>query len=98
MRYEQTVKEHLRITILRLLSEDSGYTLNESIITDLAPLYGLRPSRDNVRTELAWLKGQGLVAFDNSTGIIIAVLTREGIDVALGRSTVPGVKRPSPGA
>jgi len=55
MSYEQTVQEHLRITLLRLLSEDPNYTMNDSILTDLTENYGFTPSRDRVRTELAWL-------------------------------------------
>ena len=96
MSYLETVQEHLRLTILRLLSEDPDYTLNDSILTDLTGEYGFTPSRDKVRTELAWLKEQGLVIIDNDPGITIATLTERGLDVAKGRVIVPGVKRPSP--
>lgn len=95
---EQTIRQHLRITILRLLAEDPNYTMNDSIISDLVGNYGFTPSRDKVRTELAWLREQGLVDYDDDDGIIISVLTRRGDDVAHGRSRVPGVKRPGPGA
>lgn len=97
MKYEQTVQEHLRLTILRLLSEDPDYTMNDSLITDLTENYGFTPSRDRVRTELAWLKEQGLVTTDIDPAITIAILTERGADVARGRVTVPGIKRPSPG-
>ena len=96
MSYEQTIQEHLRITLLRLLYEDPDYTQNDSLLTDLSEAYGFTPSRDKVRTELAWLAEQGLVTIDDGK-IIIAMLTERGADVARGRVTVPGVKRPSPG-
>ena len=96
MSYEQTVQEHLRITLLRLLSEDPNYTMNDSILTDLTENYGFTPSRDRVRTELAWLAEQGLVKADSEPGITIATLTERGADAARGRVTIPGVKRPSP--
>ncbi|BCS94603.1 hypothetical protein DSLASN_02350 [Desulfoluna limicola] len=96
MSYEQTIQEHLRITLLRLLYEDPDYTQNDSLLTDLTEAYGFTPSRDKVRTELAWLAEQGLVTIDDGK-IIIAMLTERGADVARGRVTVPGVKRPSPG-
>lgn len=96
MSYAQTVRQHLRLTILRLLADDPDYTLNDSIITDLTPDYGFSPSRDQVRTELAWLRDQGLVRFDDDKSIIIAELTQTGADVAVGRAANPGVKRPSP--
>ena len=97
MSYERTIQEHLRITLLRLLVDDPNYTLNDSMLTDLTEPYGFNPSRDKVRTELNWLKEQGLVTTDNDPGITIATLTERGMDVANGRTTVPGVKRPSPG-
>lgn len=96
MSFERTVREHLRITILRLLFEDPNYTLNDSMITDLTEEYGFTPSRDKVRTELAWLKEQDLVSFEPDPNIVIAALTERGADVAQGRVTVPGIKRPSP--
>ena len=97
MSYAQTVQEHLRLTILRFLEEDPNYTMNDSMITDMAPDYGFSPSRDKVRTELSWLREQGLVSYADDPAIIIAKLTERGADVALGRTTVPGIKRPSPG-
>lgn len=96
MSYAQKVREHVRVTILRLLEEDPNYTMNDSLITDLVSEFALSASRDTVRTELAWLREQGLVTFNNDAGIIIATLTERGADVALGRATVPGIKRPSP--
>lgn len=96
MSYEETLQQHLRLTILRLLADDQSYTMNDSIITDLTPEYGFTPSRDRVRTELSWLKQQGLVRYDDDAGIIIAELTERGLDAARGRVTVPGIKRPSP--
>lgn len=96
MSYVKTVQEHLRITLLRLLEEDPDYTLNESLLTDLTENYGFTPSRDRVRTELAWLKEQGLITLDTESSLTIATLTERGSDVARGRVEVPGVKRPSP--
>lgn len=49
MSYAQKVQEHLRITILRLLVDDPNYTMNDSIITDLATEFGISPTRDQVR-------------------------------------------------
>jgi len=95
MSYKDTITEHLRLTLLRLLFEDPDYTLNDSLMTDLTENFGFTPSRDKVRTELAWLAEQGLVELDDGK-IIIATLTERGADVARGRVTAPGIKRPSP--
>jgi Fe2+ or Zn2+ uptake regulation protein len=96
MGYEQTIQEHLRLTLLRLLAEDPDYTMNDSLLTDLTENYGFTPSRDKVRMELSWLAEQGLIRTDNDPKITIAILTERGADVARGRVTVPGIKRPSP--
>lgn len=97
MNYGKVVAEHLRITILRLLAEQSDYTLNDSLIRDMVPEFGFRPSRDMVRTQLAWLDEQGLVRVSNTGGCHVAHLTERGEEVAKGYATVPGVKRPPPG-
>lgn len=94
--YEETVREHLRITLLRLLNEQPDCTLNESLLTDLSGSYGFSASRDRVRTELAWLAEQGLVEVDDMCGLQVATLTTRGEDVAMARVLVPGVKRPRP--
>lgn len=96
MSFSDTVSQHLRITLLRLLSESANYTINESILTDGTEPYGFTPSRDRVRTELYWLQEQGLVALDDDPGIIVACLTERGLDVVNARVVVPGIKRPTP--
>ncbi len=96
MSISDTVSEHLRITLLRLLAETANYARNESILADSTEPYGFTPGRDRVRTELYWLQEQGLVSLDDDPGIIVATLTERGLDVANARVVVPGVKRPTP--
>lgn len=88
-------KEHQRLVVLRLLSEDAGYDLNESILHDGINMVGLDISRDSLRTQLAWLEEQGLITLFMVGSIRIAKLTERGLDVANGRAKVPGIKRPS---
>ncbi|GAB2933545.1 VpaChn25_0724 family phage protein [Rheinheimera gaetbuli] len=88
-------KEHQRLVVLRLLSEDAGYDLNESILHDGINMVGLDISRDSLRTQLAWLEEQGLIKLSMVGSIRIAKLTERGLDVANGRAKVPGIKRPS---
>lgn len=97
MSYDQLVAEHLRITILRLLSEQTDYALNESILQDMVERFGFAPSRDNLVAQLAWLDEQGLITAGGPEHCRVATLTARGEDVAKGRATVPGVKRPRPG-
>jgi Fe2+ or Zn2+ uptake regulation protein len=98
MEYKKVFSEHLRITILRMLAEQPDYTLNDSMIRDIVPSYGFRPSRDFIRTQLAWLAEQGLVRMDTTKdGCCVVRLAERGEEVARGYATVPGVKRPFPG-
>ncbi|KIX14976.1 VpaChn25_0724 family phage protein [Dethiosulfatarculus sandiegensis] len=97
MDYRQTISEHLRITILRLLEEEGDYALNESLLLDMVPTFGFAPSRDNLRIELSWLAEQGLITLGGVDTCRVATLTDRGADVAKGRATAPGVRRPRPG-
>ena len=86
-----------RLVVLRIL-EQTGDTLNESVLQTVLEQFGHRVSRDVVRAELAWLTEQGLVTSETVGGrIIVVTLTERGADVARGRAKHPGVKRPSPG-
>lgn len=89
--------EHQRLVILRLLAEVPGYDLNESILQDGLDAYGLDISRDGLRSQLAWLAEQGLLTLTQVGGSQLATLTGRGEDVATGRATVPGIKRPRAG-
>lgn len=84
-----------RLVILRALCECSG-DANESVLQTCLDAYGHRVSRDAVRTHCYWLEEQGLVSVKDVSGCLVATLTGRGADVAEGRSTVPGVKRPRP--
>lgn len=93
--YARQVNEDLRLTILLLLHEAAGYDLNEHILTASLVEFGHRPSKAKLITELTWLDEQGLCSLQTEP-VTVAKLTDRGADVATGRATVPGVKRPSP--
>ena len=56
------LQEDRRLVILRSLNEMAGYEANESIINQCLEQYAHNVSRDVVRSELAWLEEQQLVA------------------------------------
>ncbi len=91
-------KQERRLVILRLLAEDSDYRAPSSIIESGLKMYALETSRDNLHTELHWLQEQSLLALEEVSTIFVATLTQRGLDVSKGLATVPGVKRPGPGA
>jgi hypothetical protein len=53
---------------------------------------------DRTEQDLAWLAEQGLVGLETPQGVTVATLTARGLDVATGRTRVPGVAVPQPGA
>lgn len=82
--------------ILRLLECTPGYSANESLLYLALADLGHRISRDKLRTDLAWMAEQELIAVEKIADIAIATATSRGLDVAQGKAIVPGVKRPSP--
>ena len=94
--FPELVNADRRLVILRILEEDEGYSLNESVIQSVLDALGHSVSRDRVRTDLQWLKEQGLVTVAEVVSVLVATLTARGADAATGRAIVPGVKRPRP--
>ncbi|WP_035604769.1 hypothetical protein [Edwardsiella tarda] len=84
-----------RLVLLRSLL-DCGDSANESILQTCLQTYGHKISRDSVRTQLAWLREQGLVRLSDVSGCYVAEITGRGDEVANGLATVPGVKKPRP--
>lgn len=94
MSYQSVLHEDQRLVILRTLAEMNGYQANESILQTILDNYGHNISRDLVISHLRFLQEQGLISLDDINGIQVATLNGRGDDVAAGRATVAGVKRP----
>lgn len=98
----KTFAEHLsadrRLVILRLLEQAPDYRGNAMLLQSALSGFGHAVGMDRLMTDLHWLREQGLVELDTVGGIALARLTQRGLDVAEGRSIVPGVARPGPEA
>lgn len=94
--FEERVAEDRRLVILRALEHSAAYESNESLITMVARDFGHVCSRDQIRTDLAWLKEQRLVTVEEISDVWIATLTHRGLETAAGIIVVPGVNKPSP--
>ena len=97
MKYQDALREDLRLTVLELLLQTDGYSLNDRMLSSALTTFGHTPSTDTLLGELAWLAEQGLVTTDKAGPFTLATITQRGADVAQGRANVPGVKRPEPG-
>ncbi|MEP7041866.1 MAG: ArsR family transcriptional regulator [Dokdonella sp.] len=95
--FAERLREDRRLVLLRLLSEQGGYRANSSILHAGLQHLGVQASRDDVSTDLAWLRDQSLLSLDQATeSVQVATLTARGQDVVHGLAAVPGVSRPSP--
>lgn len=97
MSFNDALQADRRLVILQLLRQTDGFALNDRMLSTALSAFGHKPSGDALLGELAWLAEQGLVETEKVGPFTLATLTRRGADVAEGRSTVPGVKRPEPG-
>lgn len=94
--YAHTLRLHRRLAILRHLADCAEYTGNASILQDVLRGLGLPSSRDQVITELAWLREQGFLSYTDGGDFIVVTATARGVDIARGLATHPEVQRPSP--
>lgn len=96
MSFENRLKEEMRLVALRLLNELPSYRGNSSTIHSGLSHWGLTFTRDQVRTELHWLKDNGHIDVElDNADVMVVKLTTQGQDVALGRTKAPGIQRPS---
>lgn len=99
MSFVETLAEHRRISILRLLV-DTGGKGNESVLTDALEALGLDAglTRAKVREDLRFLERAGAIRIEwYGDTLAVAHLLERGADIAAGRVIVDGIKRPSLG-
>lgn len=97
--FAEALAEDRRLAELKLLIEAAGEA-NESVLEQGLAMLGhtAELTRENVRADLRFLEDRGLVrlAYFNDR-IIVAHITRRGVEVAEGKRVVDGIKRPSIG-
>jgi len=91
--------EDRRFYILRLLAKSPDYSHNNGVIQTVLGEVGHRVSRDVIRSDIEWLNRMGLVTVKwvGDDAYQVATATERGLDAAIGRAIVPGVRRPDPG-
>ena len=94
--YDQHLTEDGRLVILKELARQIDGRLNESIMTRVLDTFGHRWSREKVRTEMRKLEEIRAVKLAEAGTILIASITRAGLDHVERRSVIEGVARPSP--
>lgn len=95
--FADRLREDRRLVLLRLLAEQSAYRANSSVLHAGLHHLGVAASRDDVVTDLHWLRDQSLLTIEEAVpGVYVATISGRGKDAAEGNCIVPGVSRPSP--
>lgn len=97
--FKQYLTEDRRLAILRLLTETGG-VLNESVLRsgleNIGHVAGL--TCEVVRADLKFLEERGLLRQEwYGDKLVVAYISKRGVDVSKGRAVVAGVKKPSVG-
>ena len=90
--------EDRRLVLLKGLQSASQYRANAYLLRRFADAVAHTVSADRIEGDIAWLHEQGLVVRSVAEGVTIATITVRGLDVAEGRTQVPGVQQPQPGS
>lgn len=88
--------EDRRLAVLQVLRDSASYRCNAPLLQQMIARLGHDISTDRFMTDISWLQEQGYVEPKDVGGVVIVRLTGRGMDVALGRGTFPGVRRPRP--
>lgn len=89
--------QQARLIILRALSEQHDYRLNDEILRQELGRFALTRGIDYVRNQLRWLHDNANAVTLRPAGTcVIAELTPEGLDHVERRTVLAGIMRPSP--
>lgn len=94
--FEEHSARDARLIILRGLNDQTDGRMNEALLTQLLLTFGHNRSREYVRTQLNKLKELDAVTVVLAGTVMIASITRAGIDHVERRSVIEGIARPSP--
>ncbi len=97
MNYDEAMTIDARLVILKELAVQSDGRLNEVLLEKVLDVFGHRRSREWIRTQLRKLEELGAVRITEAGTVLVAKITRVGVDHVERRSYVDGVARPSLG-
>lgn len=94
---ENIFEPNQRIVILQGLSRDPSYSLSNEMLQRLLKTYGHTCGLADVNSQINWLERRGYVKAERlGSGLVIATLTRPGLDVASGLVRADGIDVPLP--
>ena len=93
-RYRIAEQSDRRLHILRLLLS-ADYAMPHTVLMRALYDYGHTVSTDGIHTDLSELQELALLTHAKQGAITVATITQKGVDVAMGRTAVSGVRRPT---
>lgn len=97
MNYDEAMTRDARLVILKELAAQPDGRLNEALLEKVLDVFGHRRSREWIRTQLRKLEELGAVRLTEVGTVLVAAITRAGVDHVERRSFLDGVERPSLG-
>jgi hypothetical protein len=95
--FEKHLAEDRRLVILRLLHQDTDYTLNDRMLQVMLRQVGHNVSLTALRADLEWLRqAQAISVKCDVADVYVATLERLGLDHVERTAIIPGIKRPGP--
>lgn len=98
MSFREAQNADARLIILKTLTEELDYSLNENLLTHALEAYGHHRPREYVRDQLRWLAEMGAVTLIEAGTVMVGTITQRGRDHVELRTAIEGVRRPGPGA
>lgn len=92
----EAIEQDGRLVILRELNKQPDGRLNEVLLTRVLDQFGIKRSRDWVRTQIRAMTELGAVSFSEVGTVFVAEITRKGVDHVDKRVVIEGISRPSP--
>lgn len=97
MTYDEYQAQDARLVILKELAKQADGRLNEALLEKVLDTFGYKRSREWIRTQLRKLEELDAVKLHEVGTVLVAAITRTGLDHVDRRSAIDGVARPSPG-
>lgn len=88
--------EQRRFYILKSLMASANYRMSDVLLQTCLNRVGIGVPLAVIKRDLAWLKDLELLATEDVGGMTMALLRKEGKEVAEGLLEVPGIARPEP--
>jgi len=98
MNYAEFEAQAARLCILKALRDQPDGRMNEVMLMRILDTYAYHRSREWVRTQLMKMAELGAVTLVEAGSVMVASITRAGLDHAERRSFIAGIDRPSPEA